>query len=177
MKLLLKFMGPLLLFVSLAAMANDYNVVFTNSTSPGGTVVGTGTFDFTDSVGDGTYYINTLGGFTVNFTIGATTFTNADNVTELNHVEVVVYDSGTNFYFTNDGTYGPYGGSFDFTQGSSHLTTEPPYYGPPPLDLYQAVDSSGASFFGTYGAVGAPEPASMLLLLSGLVGVGLRKSR
>ena len=167
----------LLLFTAVLANANTYSIVFTDS-PVGGNVVGNGTFSFTDSLGDGTYYLTSLTSYNIDFTVGTSTFTNADINTSIPDVLVVIYGGGLQFYFDNDGVFGSHGGSLDFDKADgSYLTTEPNYYGPPPLDLYQALDSSGNLYFGMYG-VPVPEPSSLLLVGTGLLGaIGLLKKR
>ena len=155
-----------LLFAAVAS-AGTFNVIFDNSLCCGPlAVVGTGTFSFTGSLGDGTYYLNTLPGYDINFMIGSSTFTNADINTPIADVLVVIYGGGAQFYFDNDGAYGSHGGSLDFDKADgSFLTTEPGYFGTPPLDLYAAGDSSESSYFGTYSQAPEPSYAAVLLVL------------
>src|ERR1035441_6406859 len=140
--------------------------------------VGGASVSFTGSVPDGTYDLTALPGYAINFTVGSSTFTNADINTSLPDVLVVIYNGGSKFYFDNDGVFGSHGGSLDFDKADgSYLTTEPSYYGAPPLDLYYAVDSTGAGFFGVYSTT-IPEPSyTALLLVLGAIGFcSLRKS-
>jgi hypothetical protein len=160
----------LLVAFSTVASANSYLVNFDNSDSGGGPVmiVGTGTFTFDGTYGDGTYYLPTLPNYQINFSIGSSTFTNADISTDVSHVQVVLYDGALQFYYDNDGTFGPHGGSLDFDKADgSFLTTEPNYFGAPPLNLYQVTDSAGNFYFGTYSALtGVPEPSYAGVLLA-----------
>jgi hypothetical protein len=144
-----------------AARADTFNLKFDVDTS----LVGTGTFSYGGHLSDGTYLVDTLPGYTFDFTVGGDTFTNADVTTPINAVEVVIYGQGTQMYFDNTGDFtGREGGSLDFDRGSLLLTFEPSYYGPPPLDLFQAVNTSGTHFFGTYGTA-VPEPGTSTALL------------
>jgi hypothetical protein len=168
------------------ARANDYTVDFTSGPAVGYPVVGTGTFSFDGSYGDGTYYLSSLTNYDIDFIIDGTTFTNSDiDTVNFADVEVVIYNGGTDFFFDTDCTsgatcYGPYGGSLDFTNGSYSLTTEPNYYGSTPLDLYMAEGPDGSTFglYGTnLGSAATPEPETFLLLGTGLAGMLLRRFR
>ena len=166
------------------ARANDYNFDLTNFET-GNSIVGTGTFSFSSTVGDGTYLLTNLPSYYIDFAVEGDTFTNADidNV-NLSNVEVVVYNGGSNFYFDTNcfetaGCYGPYGGSLDFTDTNNSgfmLTTEPNYAGNPPLDLYYATGPSGGSY-GTYDAPAVPEPETFWLLGTGLGAMMIRRFR
>ena len=177
-----KLVGVLIVLSSLAmaAYGNSYHVTFDNSVCCGPpAIVGTGTFSFTGTLGDGTYFLMSLPSYNINFTVGASTFTNADINTFIPAVLVVIYGGGNRFYFDNTGTYGSHGGSLDFDEaGGVYLTTEPNYFGPPPLDLYQAQDANGTVYFGVYQAA-VPEPSTLILAGAGVLGlVGtLRRKR
>lgn len=159
------------------ALADSFNVVFDDSIEcPQCGVVGTGTFSFAQNLGDGTYSLTSLTGYNIDFAIAGTTFTNANiSNPDLSAVLVVIHGGGTQFYFDNTGVFGPFGGSLDFGTNFSNgpfLTTEPDYFGPPPLDLYQAKDNQGNFYFGVYQSSTVPEPSSLLLFCAGLLGIG-----
>lgn len=165
------------------ARANDYSVNFTNFAT-GNSVVGTGTFSFDSSLGDGTYLLTNLTNYNIDFNVDGDTFDNSNmDTVNLSNVEVVIYNGGDNFYFDTNcfetaGCYGPDGGSLDFTDTNNSnfdLTTQPNYIGNPPLDLYFATGPSGGSF-GTYDAP-VPEPETLWLLGSGLAAIMIRRFR
>ncbi len=150
--------------VPFAARANTFSLEFFNSKS---VEVGTGTFSYTGDVGDGTFALSSLPGYSMSFTVGSSTWTAADLATPIAQVEVVFYNSDTQMYFSNTNSFGtgPEGGSADFVNGSTDLTFEPPGYGAPPLDLFQAVDSNQVSTgIGTFTAIATPEPGSGALV-------------
>jgi hypothetical protein len=154
-----------------ALKADTFAFQFLGGPTAGSAVVGTGTFSFTGTVSDGTYHLNTLPNYSFNFTIDSATWTNANLATPISGIEAVFYNNDTAMYFSNDGTFGgPFGGSADFVNGGTGLSFEPPGFGPPPLNLYQAVDSQGKDYFGEFTTANVPEPSSAAtLLLSGAI--------
>jgi hypothetical protein len=162
--------------------------------TPTGVVLGSGNISFDGSVADGTYLLSNLTGLSVTFSIGGETFNNANmDTSNFPHVEVVIYGGGADYYFSTDCTstpsdtscYGPKTGSLDFNDSSngSFFTTEPNYVGPAPLDLFMAsvnVAATDPSYMGIYGQAATspvPEPASLLLIGSGLAAIVARRRR
>jgi len=153
--------------VASAAVFNiDFDNTFDNTLSP--PFVGSGIFSFDGTATDGTYNLTSLSNYEFDFTVGSSTFTNTDiSTSDIGEVQVVIYDSGSQIYFSNSDSSGfgngPLSGSIDFTGTSGdYLTFEPPAFGSPPLDLYGAEDSNGNSYEGTYGATSVPEASSDL---------------
>lgn len=157
------------LAVVLPAKADNFLLDFVVDSS----LVGTGTFSYDGHLSDGTYLVDTLPGYTFNFTVGGDTFTNADISTPISAVEVVIYDCGSQLYFDNTGNFtGREGGSLDFDRGPLYLSFEPSYIGPPPLDAFIALNSAGIFYSGTYGTA-VPEPDTRAAVLLSFAAVGL----
>jgi hypothetical protein len=93
------------------ARADNFGLNFSNLLGPGDPIVGTGTFSFSENLGDGTYLLSSVTNVQFDFRIAAETFTTA-NVDTINapYVKAVVDDNESSFYFDTSGPdYGPYG--------------------------------------------------------------------
>jgi PEP-CTERM motif-containing protein len=155
--------------------------------TPNGTItppiVGTGTFSFAIDPGNGTHALTSLGAFSMSFTFGATTFTNADIVTPPGEILVILSTQGTDrrIQFSNILPFGSgdFGGSIDFFNGVEFLTFQPPGTGGN-LDLF--AEGNHDFVFGNYSGLEStsaiPEPSSFVLLGMGTAGLfGLARKR
>lgn len=172
------------------ARANDFNnVVFTDS-STGNSIIGSGTFSFDNTVGDGTYLLTNLTNYNFDFTVNGVNFTNSNlDTSDLANVEAVIYDNGNNFYFNTDCQAAPNGtgcyesttgGTLGFFNGTDYISTEPNYYGPTPLNVYEFGSPDNAQptlgYYGTPAGL-TPEPESLWLLGTGLAAMLLLRFR
>ncbi len=148
----------------------------TEAPPPVAPFVGSGSLTIASDPGDGTFLLNSLGGFSMSFTFGTDTFSAADIETPLTEVLVVLTatPAGQQLQFSNNtaggfGT-GPYGGSLDLVNsGGAFLTFEPPGYGGGGLNLYQEGPGDPA---GNYLALATPLPSTWTMLIVGFAGLG-----
>jgi len=135
-------------------------------------LVGTGTFSFATDPGDGTFALTSLGAFSMSFTFGGNTYTDADITTPLGEVLVVLATGGPDrtlkFSNTNGFGSGTFGGSLDFVNAVGDLSLSPPSAG---LGLY--FEENGQFFFGDYLGVQVPEPSMAVLMAVGIAGLAL----
>ena len=150
--------------------------------------IGSGTLTIANNPGTGTFALNSLGGFSLSFTVGTSTFTTADIRTPISEVLVVITatSAGQQVQFSNNsptgsGT-GPVGGSLDLMNAAgATLSFEPPAFGG--TNLYQLIAPGGTGLLaaGNYrGLSGAsvPEPSSFALCaLAGAVGLTVARAR
>lgn len=158
-----------------------FDATFDRTLTPG--FVGTGTLSFDESLGDGSYALNSLTNLAFNFTVIGQSFTIADLFTDINPVNLVIYNSGTDFYFDGGLNDGPLGGTLGFIKGASVGADFEPNHGgfaPAPFNLYGVFDLGTSSIvFGTYGVVpsAAPEPSAVFLFAIGGLVMAARRFR
>lgn len=140
--------------------------------------VGSGTVSFDQVLGDGTYLLTGLNNLKMSFTIGADTWTYADIVAPNPSLSITIYDAGKNFYFNGPPSSSPFLGAADFINASGDgLTTQPNTVGSPPFNRYIVVSTTGVILRGTYGVATVPEPASILFVGMGALGLLWQGSR
>ena len=140
---------------------------FTSPLAPFPPIVGTGTLTLASNLGDGTYTLSSLSGFTMLFNVGGDVFTQNDIASDPTQSEVVITNNGASAFFSDNGQQsGPLGGSIDFVNGSGDaLSFSPSFFG---AGFY--VEFGESFFAGNYGTV--PEPSSLVLAsIASLVGV------
>jgi hypothetical protein len=126
---------------------------------------GTGTFTIANDPGVGTFVLDTLGSFTMFYSIDGGTATDADILSDPSRTTVVISSVGPgqeSLYFsdTGGGAGGPFGGSLDLLSSSLLLSFSPSNFGPG----YFGSDTPLESDFGSYTALSVPEPASIVQL-------------
>jgi hypothetical protein len=139
-----------------------------------GTNGGTGTLSFDDPGGSGSFDFFALSGVDFSATFGATTFTLADLATTSGTMVSISGTTGSRTLVFSGSGDGPQTGSIDFVEGGSTLSFGPTGY----EGLY--VNTGSSDGIQTYSAVeisAVPLPASALLLLGGLAGLGVAVRR
>jgi hypothetical protein len=139
-------------------------------------LAGTGTFSFANDPGDGTHLLASLGAFSMSFTFGADTFTDADIASPLSEVLAILSTTGPDRRLQFSNTHalgsGPFGGSLDLINGSGdNLSFEPPGFGAG-LILYsesnQPLQFPSGDYLALQAPAAIPEPASWALMGTGI---------
>ena len=175
-----------LLAASPSVAATTFYFTFDNTADAGPAMppfVGQGTLTFATDPGTGVIGLNTVGAYSMSFTFGSHTLTEANITTTPSTVLLLISGSpgSERLQFSNTAPFGDGGsaGSIDLYDGPNILSFEPPGFGGT-LSLY-FFDFAGGSFFGSYTASqtppGVPEPASWALMLGGfgVVGTAMRR--
>jgi hypothetical protein len=147
--------------------------------SPDGVVLppnaGTGLFSFANDPGDGTHLLTSLGAFDISFAFGEDTYIEADIVTPLSEVLVILSRIGSvrRLQFSNINPFGsgPFNGSLDLVNSANHtLSFEPPGFGLG-LSLYSESTQPMQFVSGDYQASQIPEPTSFVLIATVIAGL------
>jgi len=165
-----------------AFATTTFNFQFDNDPTPGlqSPLVGFGSFTFANDPGNGTFAFNSLGAFSMSFSLAnGQSFTQADILSDLSQVQVILspFGSGRRLQFSDTGlgSGGPFGGSLDFINAqNAALSFEPSYVGAG-MRLYFADSGPETNqFFGDYLATNGSVPdagSTIIMMVFGLTGV------
>jgi hypothetical protein len=178
-------LGLGLLATGQALAASTFHFSFDDGQTANPSLIGFGTLTLATDPGLGTFALDSVGGYSLSFTIDGSTFTQADITTTPSTVLLLI--TGTTgaeqLKFSNSSGFGDgeEGGSIDLANGGFVLSFEPPGIGGD-LDLFAFGDpDNSAALMGHYIATqsAAPEPTSWALMVGGfgLVGGVLRNRR
>ena len=155
----------------------DFDGTFNSTlTTP---IIATATFSYSaaSQLPDGIYSWTSFTSLAFSVTLGGVTFTQA-NLDNPVPSAINVHLVGSNFYFSNTGTYGNRRGSADFLNGGDYLTTQPiSSTTPTTTPRYQSSLGNG-----TYGFNATPVPeasgsvAGLGLAMAGLYQLRRRKA-
>ena len=148
-----------------------FHVGFDNNEdgSLNGPLVGCGQLSFSNNLADGSYQLTSLNDVAFSFSFGSETVTQADTVNFSPGTEIVIFNSGTAFYFNGNGQSTSTGGSVEVFNGNGFvLAFQPNWYSPPPYIVYGAGYGGQFNYsFGEFGASNCPEPATWVLAATG----------